>query len=756
MPCPDRPGHGLPARFQPARWAAGLALALPLCCQPAQARLEHRQSEVRSGAGIPATAISHPLAWYDRDRAPIVLKGRSASGDITFQVADHREVSAAELHLLGTNSASLIGGASQLLVLLNGSPLKQIPLDGSSPTIDRTIGIPPGDLRDGTNQLTLSVTQKAAQGCEAFDDPGLWTRISPKSQLSMSYRRDSVPLTLASLKSSFMSWQPDTSHIFVLYDPALARAPEPIMAIARSVARADAMRAVSFVARPLDRVGKAVAQTSAATVIILKLENGAAAGSGLDAATLSIARNPVGGVVMTIAAETPRALTGAARLIGRPGTVWPNEQSAVIRIPAATGHAQSPHAPAASPTDISFRATGLPTQTEHGRSSQFAPVTFWNPNWDSHAILYLHMAYSAGGGAGSMIQALVNGKMVNTIPLTNPDGGTYPDYKLLVPQDALKVGRNRLVLKPVFHMQHAAASACVANDFGHNLAVTVFSDSHLTIIGGAPVDKDDLAAMTTGVYPLRTIAIASPSPAAISAAATLGAKLAQVTPDQPLNLVLEPHPAAKPGVLVVGAVSRLPEQLLSASGISLVGGSPAVKEPSGRTPHVPDAADLDDVTAWLGRIFGNRAESAPTGKTGHGQAADATVQGFGNAAIMAVADAPAVPDAPGRLAPAIVLTAKSDAGLAQAMGKLVHTATWRQISGQAIVVAPAKSELQVLPAENVPIGPSARLGFLATRNPLTTVLAVLGTLVILILLVRTFVTLRRRRLHPSVKGVDER
>lgn len=701
------------------------------------------------------------ISWYTQSKSPITLKGRSASSDIEFSIPDKAAVASVSMHLIGMNSASLIKSASQLLLSLNGQPVKQTPLDGASTKIDTMVDLPIGDLRNGLNRLTFSVTQRASQQCEAPNDPQLWTRISAGSRLAIAYKDSTHTPTLADLRQIFAEARPNESNVLVLYDPALAHTPEPIMAAARSVAKLEGRQTVQILARPLNTLGKAVAQTFPGTVVILEQVAGGSSSEAADPATLSIARNPVGGAMLTLSGQTPNALVGAARLIGRDGVVWPDAAHAQITVPAAhkIDVQDGAHKDVSSEkaTSTTFRAVGFPPQTVSGHKTAFPPVTFWNPNWDSHAILYLHLAYSAGGGPGSMIQAIVDGKMVNTIPLTNADGGSYPDYKLLIPQNALNVGRNTLILKPVFNTQHTATNACLPNDFDNSLGVTVFSDSHLSIFGGSPVAKDDLTAIRSGVYHIRTIAIAAATPAAISAAATLGAKLAQVVPHNPLQLVWEPHAKSSIGTLVLGAESTLPAALLAQSGIARTHTMTAVTEPADQTPSVPGLESFGAVRSWLGHTLGYSAEGASSrDPLARGRELGASVTGFSNTAIMAIADATGATAAPSSVAPSIVLTAQNDSELEHAVNSLVMPNVWRQLAGQAVVIASDSATLQVMPALNVPVSSSARLGFLSTQHPVATVLAILGILIVLILMVRAFVALRRRRLHPSVKGVDER
>lgn len=737
------------------RWILGVALGLPCCGGVAWGHGVERTTVQQS----PTPTITRPFSWYTQEKAPLKLKGRSAAGDITFMIANRKDVISMQAHLLGVNSDALLKGQSQLLLELNEHLVKQIPLDGQSTKIDETVSLPPEDLRDGSNQLTLSVIQKAGQNCESFDDPRLWTRISLKSTLTTTYRVAQQAPMLADLRPMVIESQAKRAKVLILYDKAQAHMPEPIIAVAQSVGRLDDPVSVSVVARPLDNLEKAITQAFPGLVVMLEQQEQPQQAAKANRVKLSVERNAVGGLVLTIAGDTPHALAVAARMIGSKGVVWPNATSATVVVPTPRVRKPDAGETGDQSKNISFLAAGMPTQMEQGRSSQFAPVTFWNPNWDSHAILYLHLTYSAGGGPGSMVQALVNGKMVNTIPLTNQTGGTYPDYKLLIPQDALKVGRNTLVLKPVFNMQRAANGACTANNFGKDLGVTIFSDSHLSIIGGAPVGKSDLAAMSTGIYYVHTIAITRTTPDMISAAATLGAKLAEIAPRYPVHLLWQRHPVAEAGTLVLGPAPDMPRNLLMDAGIYRDRNSFAVKEPSDQEPSVPGGGEFHAATAWLSQIFEKKADSANMGGATSSRPSPspkAIVRGFGHTAVMAIADAHDASAAPGLLAPATVLTAQDDKQLDRAVDTLVEVPVWRQLAGQAVVITADDTTLQVMPATHVPASAPARLGFIATRNPLETVLAVLGALVLLILLIRGFVSLRRRRLHPNVKGVDER
>lgn len=719
--------------------------------------------------GLSQVALS--LASLTGASKPIALRDQASFYRVTVPLPASETVMDASLHLLGMSSASLVPGESQLLVSFNGEPVRQIALGDGTNKIDREIGIPRELFKAGGNELTFSVTQESQQSCEPFDAPQLWTEISQRSQLLLTYRGHPPPLSFSDLKAAFSERdggaevgarvnRETAPNVMILYDAGLTQQPDAILAAAQSIALLRKHGPVRVMASPLDAAGLEQARMFAGSVVILKLASHrrpqpATRARQAREAILTLTRNGRGSAVLIIAGPTPTVLARAARLVGADGFAWPGGSQAVISFPVAPKRgAAVPEAPTSD--SVTLGEAGFPTATQYGPRESFGPVPFWNSRWDSHAVLYAHLAYSGGAAAGSQIEVLVNGNMVGTIPLANPVGGNYPNYRLLVPSDALHVGENRLTMKPIFELAAQPASKCATHKRGQSLAVTMFSDSKIAIIGGSEVPANNLAAIGAGVYPINTIAITTPTPAVISAAATLGAKLGEV--DHRANArMVDAKPGNTPaGAIVIGPAQAFPSELArSASLVTAHSATAIIEQPgSSLTDAVP--AKLQPVADWVSGVV-RRIAGAPSSAAGapQGGAADPAIGNFASAMIVAIAH-PADVAARTTTVPTVIVTAQNSTTLEHGVAALVAPKLWARLSGSAAVVEPNAGRVQTVAASARPLGTVAMLGYLASNHPALTILVTCGLLLIVVVVLRALVMLRRHWLYPTVRSVDQK
>lgn len=731
------------------------------------------KAETSSSDSTRASQTALSLSSLTGATKPISLRDQTSSYSVTVPLPASESVTDASLWLLGMNSASLVPDESQLLVSLNGEPVEQIALGAGTNKIDRKIGLPPQLFKAGANTLTFSVTQRSHQSCEAFDAPQLWTEISQRSQLFLTYSGHPPRLSFSDLRAAFnrQGLNGDTApaagvkitpNVMILYDAGLAQKPDAIMAAAQSISSLYEHAPVRVVARPLDAAGLEQARMFAGNVVVLKLappppskDAAVAAGPRHGAAILTLARNGQGSAVLIIAGPTPAVLARAARLVGADGFAWPNGSQAVIDVPREPRQ-DPPAADAPSSNTVTFLKAGFPTATRHGPRESFGPVPFWNSRWDSHAVLYAHLAYSGGAAAGSQIEVLVNGAMVGTIPLASAVGGNYPNYRLLVPADALRVGENRLTMKPIFQLTPAPAVQCATHKRGQSLAVTMFSDSRLAIIGGSEVPPNDLAAIGAGVYPIHTIAITTPTAPVISAAATLGAKLAEVDHRANAQMVYAKAGHVPAGAIVMGPAQAFPPELARSASLVTAHSATAIIEQPGGALADPVPAKLQPVAEWVSSVVG-RIAGAPANAAGtpQGGTADPAIGNFAGAMIVAIAHPRGVA-AQSSAAPTVVVTAQNGATLERGVAALVTPELWARLSGSAAVIEPNAARVQTIAASARPLGTAALLGYLASNHPVLAIVATCVLLLIVVVVLRALVMLRRRWLYPSVRSVDQK
>jgi len=709
----------------------------------------------RAAGAAPGHTVTRdrPLSWFAGDDAPILLRNETDSASVTIPVAAGRQVSQAELQLNGVNSASLLPGESQLLVALNGHPIRQIGLDGGSPRFRQTILLPGRLFTPGYDTLTFSVAQTYRKTCGSFDAPQLWTRISAGSRLALTYADRPLTLSLGQLDAVFDKHV--ASHharLTILYGKSLAAAPQGVMAAAQSVAVRYDHVPLRVVARPLDRQSFAMVTATAGNVILLgtgaELLRAAASNPipvlALRSAYLALSPNPSGGAVLAIAGRDPATIARAAGLIGLTAIAWPNRRHAMIDLPPEASSEPASVGPAGAPSttnDLYLGTLGFRTATSRGRDAHFAPVSFWNPDWGSRAMLMLHLAYSGGAAPGSVLDVLVNDALVGTIPLSNPAGGTYPDYKISIPENVLRPGENRLALQPVFRLRHVSFGSCVPHDYGNALGVTLFSDSHLAIIAGSRIAPDNLGAIGARSLTIRAIALATASPRTISAAATLGAKLAQLDHLAGLRLIAHLPSRLSDDTIVMGSFKDLPPRLAHAAGLAPTpAGATLIERWNVQHPNVGPSA-FEQLPSWLTTSLRlNEPDTLTRGST-------VTVGTFARATIAAIthADDRTI----------VVLAASSPGDLARGVNALVGGSRWAQFAGHAAIITPGASRIETLPTRIIPVGLRARFGYVASRNALWAILAIVLLLVALVIVVRAAIGARHRRRHPTIKTRDE-
>jgi hypothetical protein len=705
--------------------------------------------------GAPLKAVK-TLSWFTGQYEPLTLREQSSAKSIIIPLPPDKRILRAHLHLLGLNQASFRPQGPQLLVSLNGKAVRRIVLDGAVPTIDHVVDLPPDWFRSGLNRLTVAVIQRSGQGCGHSDASRFWVKISPRSKLAFTYRAKAGPLSLARLKAFFdQDFSRADARIMILYQSSLGRLPDAIMAAAQSVALLrDGQQPVQILAEPLTSRSLTKAGRFAGNVIVLKTlrrtePRTSKQGSSQGHATFALTHNLAGNVILTIKAAGPAALAHAARLVGIRPFAWPDAARAVIDLPRG-GHVRHTDIRRHSSGTLSFHAAGLPVETATGRAAKFMPLTFWNPNWGGHAILYLHLAYSAGAGPGSLIQAFVNGDLVGSIPLASPAGGTYPDYKLLVPENAMNVGKNRLVLKTLLQVDHHAAASCGAYGNHRPPGVTIFPDSRLAIIGGSRIVPNNLAAIGAGAFPVTVVALSAPSPAVISAAATFGAKLAQAVHHAGVEMVSAIPARQVPGMVVVGTNRTLPAALLRRTGLFSEHGALETAKLSAGLHATSAAGSRQPIPAKTGKTFDKYMDaSAATGSAAHHESLAAG--NLAGSAIVAMSRLASDADQP-----LVVITAAKGAILQGGMAALVEARDWTRLSGTAAVIVPGSALLETVGAPTVPISVQARLGYLASRHPSLAILMICGIMLLAVLAIQRLIVLRHRRLYPTVKGLDER
>ncbi len=111
---------------------------------------------------------------------------------------------------------------------------------------------------------------------------------------------------------------------------------------------------------------------------------------------------------------------------------------------------------------------------EKGIYIKIAPELYLAEN--KFAILGLHFSYSAGLRQDSTLHILLNGKLINSIALDDPEGKIFEDYKIYIPLSQFRPGSNFLSFKTFLKPRKAEkCSPLIAEAF----RVDIFGDSYI-------------------------------------------------------------------------------------------------------------------------------------------------------------------------------------------------------------------------------------------------------------------------------------
>ena len=722
-----------------------------------------------------------PLAEYMTENRPIDLRNASSQFSLSIPMSRRAPITKAKLHLRATNSVSLLGNRSQLVVLLNGQVAAQIALNPKQPEIDADIDLPVFVLHAGYNKLTFAVAQHYTDKCEDPSSPELWAQV------------DSVNSTL-SLEAPLRSWQPRLSELNDVFDPKLPGKTSINIITAGSDKLSDAQltwgalaaqgAALRFeyvpttihhqfaVAQPMVSgifgglnqhnlmqsdsilVGTRVQLATYLSADIVKQISGSFMGVyPLDSAPDHF--------VVVISGQTDADVTMAARAFALLNFPFPDKLTTLIddlTLPASPDYAA--HNTVYPNGRYSFKQLGFYSHMVQGMYTEpmdltvnIPPALFAKPN--DRVELHLRYAYGASLRQDSVLNILLNGRFENVISLNNSAGGYYQDYVVTVPLNSFRPGANVLSFVP--RLMPSVTGECQAIQTG-NLTLTLFGGSMINMPNAAYyVSLPDLSLMARTGFPYtvqsagRNVTVLVPGADSDSASAAwmLLGKFSQSTRLPMFDMTVTAHPQQHAGeLIIVSPVAKLPA--------SMMVGAPLQLGQHARAPYTLEGgvnageADL----SWGQRLWKFLTQLMALNRPNN-QARIAYISDkgadLGRDAVILQYEAPW-----GGQQTVTVFTAANGAILADHMESLIEPGKWNNLSGNYVVWRNDKDNLysQQVGKEYVygKVGLSSRLEYYFNQHPVFW----LGLLIILVI-VLSLVTLRlimryKRRYH---KGVEE-
>jgi cellulose synthase operon protein B len=486
---------------------------------------------------------------------PARLTGDTSSVDISIPLAGTVVVQQTSVELHFTNSIALKAGRSVLSVRFNEATLAQVSLDPAQPVGVVTVNLPAELWHPGYHKLTVDVSQHYTDQCEDPDAPELWTEIDLfHSRLHYTVAPRTSPYLLSDLDSIFSPGLGGQSQVLLLTAPgaatdqlrsealpyvaqalALRRQYEPLT-IEHASWIEGAQGNLSYLPKqvPAELLHVLIGTPDELAKVLPKNELPAIAGpdvllNGIDG----------GRARLIVTGRThDEVITAAHALAVLQDTLTPDAKAL---FPAGEGATQpmplTGRSVLRANTTYSFNDLGTPTTTIAGPGINRVsvplslPADFYTQE-NAKADLSLDFAYSAAMGAGSAMNVLVNGEFVQGVFFSDTTGDRFTNYLLHVPVRLLRPGANSIEFQLTTHPYRAGA-ACTSQKANYIFAqVMGTSTIHLPDAGHAAV-LPDLARFSSAGFPFvandgnAAGTIYVDSPALEGSALTLIGKLAQ-------------------------------------------------------------------------------------------------------------------------------------------------------------------------------------------------------------------------------------
>lgn len=466
---------------------------------------EEANPSTSSPSAAKTKSFSFSLAKIYGDDQPLMLEHTSSQALFSLPVPALWTPEKVTLNIKGIVSRGLIE-RSQIAILVNGKVIQQYPLQSNDHRLNLAVEIPVALLKVGYNQIKLMVSQHYTDICEYTEDPSLWTQINlVESNFEIEAKPSDMTATLNQLDGLFdkLSWidQP-TVKVMTAGKPSSSEL-TAMSLIAQGIGqRYDyAPVIIEHGTFPQQLAGFNATHNSQVSVLLgshtalkLYLDDVSILKSNKPLIAVKTLPGETNHYLVILAGNTPEQLRELATVFALKGVPWPQLKSLAlseVQLPT-TDNLQKRFSIPLSPTGaFPLRALEFRTTTYLDRDSNGTTVKIWNSSWQGRMQVRLHLSYVGGMSAQSALNILTNGIMHGTIPLNNPQGGSYENYAVTIPPGALKPGWNTIQFQPKLIPQSNGGKC--QPFFNGNLGLTIYEDSTLQKFGGDELTKPDLA-----------------------------------------------------------------------------------------------------------------------------------------------------------------------------------------------------------------------------------------------------------------------
>ena len=451
---------------------------------------------------------------------------------MSIAVSAREQVQAATLHLVVSNSISLLTDRSQLAVRVNGRTIAQLQLSSRQPEAAADIRVPAELLRPGYNTLTFAVAQHSTENCEDPDAPELWTEIDTSaSTLQLQTELKPLTPTLADLGDLIdpRQWYARPVDIVSAAHPdsdgQLANGSLLAQGIALrlrylepTLRVLDAQRGTGAGVLP----GLALAPLAGADVLLIGTRD--ALRGELDPQIVARIQTGFLGIypkprdpqhfVLVISGRDDSEVNRAARAFAHRELRLPHRDEMLIgELDEPDTVAWSANGTVSGTAPHTFRQLGFTSRTlfptERAEMDVRLPADIYAPE-DARVTLYLNFTEGAKMREDSVLNIFLNGRFEQVVALDQQQGAVMRRYRVDIPLRDFRTGANTLSLQPV--LVPLVTDHCTLRSTG-NLVLTLFDDSTLTLPPASHFTTlPDLKRLADSGFPTRSDPTARRSP----------------------------------------------------------------------------------------------------------------------------------------------------------------------------------------------------------------------------------------------------
>lgn len=574
-----------------------------------------------ASAPQPSAAARASRRFYIVPSDRLSLAGEWAGRDWTIYLTPEQAEAASKLNFGYRNSIFVAPESSTLSVYVNDTLIGEGPIQSPGGVADRSIELPYGLMRPGTNKISFRAAQRHRTDCTVQSTYELWSDIVPeRTFLDFDTAKMTAPPTLDDVRAVGVDERGQTRFRIVVPKLEQPATTTPLLRLSQALGMLAAMPNQVF---EFSTTLPTQASAGEMTVVVgtaaelegflPQLPDGARSGG-----IAAFVENPAGATPLLVltgpswqAVET--VVENILAPVDRPQnvsrTVLTTQRWTGMNTPLLTGSARLP-----------FSALGLKSAEFSGRRFRTGfhigiPSDFFGDAYGEARIM-LDAAYSREVLPGSHIDVYVNGSIASTLPISNAGGDVLRHLPIRFTMRHFRPGANLIEIEAV--LQTRADQVCAPGTTASNEPrFALFDTSEFRVGDFARIAQlPNLGAVAGTGFPYGLggenvdLIVDRVDSQTLSATATLLSQLA-VMAARPIKTVPKASAAAtsEGNAIFVGPISQIPLLALAQTHLSeetpKIWGTSAQNTPDNQNDNMLDAwRDKTSSASWRTPLIG--------------------------------------------------------------------------------------------------------------------------------------------------------